>query len=132
VSGKSPTRLTFLGNLDALSTQFNEIQSIYSSISKPLNLSIHLYHTQNSKEQVINVLTPMHEPTFQLHIQPSRPDLLALLKDVMANTEEGGVGVGACGPVQMVLGLEKLVRELDKGEKKRVGGVEMHSERFSL
>jgi ferric-chelate reductase len=54
------------------------------------------------------------------------------LDEVVAGTMDGGVGVGACGPSGMVDGVERLVGCVSKGETKRVGGVEIHAERFSL
>jgi ferric-chelate reductase len=65
-------------------------------------------------------------------ISQGRPDLSNLLNRVIANTGVGGVGVGACGPSGLVDGVEKLVRAVSREEQKRVGGVELHSERFSL
>ncbi len=61
-----------------------------------------------------------------------RPDLSVILDDVIKTTVGGGVGVGACGPGFLVEGLQKLVNAVPKEEKKRVGGVEIHAERFSL
>lgn len=47
-------------------------------------------------------------------------------------TSKGGVGVGVCGPSGLVQSMEKLVRDLPKEERKRVGGVEIYAEAFSL
>lgn len=63
--------------------------------------------------------------------RPGRPDLAAILTDVL-KTARGGVGVGACGPAALVDKVQRLVRAVPSGENKRVGGVELHAEQFSL
>ena len=67
-------------------------------------------------------------------IEGGRPNLAVILEEAveLAGTGKGGLGVGSCGPKQLTDGVEKLVRLLPKEERKRVGGVEVHTERFSL
>ena len=80
---------------------------------------------------VLDTLTGMETSSAKVRIENRRPDLKAILDEVVKYTVSGGVGVGACGP-GLVEGLEKLVNGISKGESKRAGGVEIHAERFSL
>lgn len=68
-----------------------------------------------------------------LEVLGSRPDLAAVMRSLVETAKDGGgVGIGACGPGPLVEQVENLARKFDKGEKKRVGGIEVHVERFSL
>lgn len=86
----------------------------------------------------LSALCAQSTESTRITILNRRPDLTAILVDVVERTMpltgggNGGVGVGACGPAVMVDDLEKLVYHFPKAEAKRVGGVEMHAERFSL
>jgi len=51
---------------------------------------------------------------------------------VKTTSSGGGVGVGACGPVALIESVERLVNAVEREERKRVGGVEVHAEQFSL
>lgn len=70
--------------------------------------------------------------SLSVKILHSRPDLRSILDDVVKVTLRGGVGVGVCGPSGLVQSVEKLVRGLSTEEKKRVQGVEIYAEAFSL
>ncbi|ORY23691.1 hypothetical protein BCR39DRAFT_590872 [Naematelia encephala] len=76
--------------------------------------------------------THLETASNQITILNRRPDLREILDDVVRNTTDGGVGVGGCGPAGMVDDLEKMVRGVPRIDRQRVGGVELHSERFSL
>ena len=67
-----------------------------------------------------------------MRVLDHRPDLAGIFGEVISVASGGGVGVGACGPGQMVEGVERLVAAVSGLERKRVGGVEMHAERYSL
>ena len=84
---------------------------------------------------MIPVVTDLGSLTSQnttVEVVNSRPDLSQMLKAVLGSTSSGGVGVGSCGPIPLVEQVENLARKVDKAEKARVGGVEVHVERFSL
>jgi len=66
-------------------------------------------------------------------VKHGRPVIESLLTGLInISLEGGGVGIGACGPQGMITDLERLVAGIDQVTKTRVGGVEMHAERFSL
>lgn len=65
-------------------------------------------------------------------LDKGRPDLKVLLAEIVAATGDGGLGVGLCGPAGMVEQAERLCRGYDKSALARVGGIQVHAERFSL
>ncbi|KAJ9115815.1 hypothetical protein QFC22_004956 [Naganishia vaughanmartiniae] len=74
----------------------------------------------------------IESPLLSVKIVNSRPDLQGILEGVVKLTLKGGVGVGVCGPSGLVQSVEKYVRDVPKDEKKRVQGVELYAEAFSL
>lgn len=80
----------------------------------------------------LDAFNNLETPLIRVRVRNGRPDLAEVLDEVVRTTVDGGVGVGACGPGGMVEGVERLVHHLPSAERKRVGGVEVHAERFSL
>lgn len=74
------------------------------------------------------------KPDLASSIYQGRPDLSKILSHLIAGQPggNGGVGVGVCGPAALGDSMEKLVQAVPTIDRKRVGGVELHAERFSL
>jgi hypothetical protein len=86
-----------------------------------------------SKQATPEILSTASSASCTVNIISSRPDLANILKSVVDSTQDGGgVGIGACGPSALVTEMDNIGRRVDKADRKRVGGVETHVERFSL
>ena len=77
-------------------------------------------------------LSRLETPATRVRVLNRRPDVSGILTEVLRNTLGGGVGVGVCGPGMLVEGMQRFVHALPLTERNRVGGVEIHAERFSL
>lgn len=129
--------------LDALASQLmNLVVSVdgMDRVQPDFRLTLILCHTlletgssESEKRSSLASWRQFEAPMVNVKFVNSRPDTKAILDEVVTNTKaNGGVGIGSCGPAPMVDALGKLVWELSKSERIRVGGVEYHAERFSL
>ncbi|WWD19441.1 hypothetical protein CI109_103901 [Kwoniella shandongensis] len=84
------------------------------------------------KTKITSLLKEMETDTISVQLRSGRPDLKQILEDVVRTTAKGGVGVGVCGPHALSYHVEELVFNVTQEDRKRVGGVEVHAERFSL
>ncbi|KAJ9094738.1 hypothetical protein QFC21_005896 [Naganishia friedmannii] len=136
------------GNIEALEPQLRGLADLATSLEaspeSDVHLSLILCFTGKTKATSVQkveekeiapktfTVNDIESPSLSIKIINSRPDLRCILEDVVKVTLEGGVGVGVCGPSGMVQSMEKLVRDLPREEKKRVQGVEIYAEAFSL
>jgi ferric-chelate reductase len=133
------------GNLDALASQLQRLidGATTLGLSRPdFHLSLILCFTSKANTSVeaenkesdlkLHPIVDFESSSLSVKVLNSRPDLGKILEDIVRVTLKGGVGIGVCGPSGLVQSMERLVRDLPKGEKKRVGGVEIYAEAFSL
>ncbi|KAJ9091924.1 hypothetical protein QFC21_007037 [Naganishia friedmannii] len=133
-------------NLEALEYQLRSVIDIATSLGSSrsdFHLSLILCFTSRSHADSrsdelegdspkLNFLNDIESSSLSVKILNSRPELREILTGIVKVTLRGGVGVGVCGPSGLVQSVEKHVRALPKAEKKRVDGVEVHAEAFSL
>ncbi|KAI8452650.1 hypothetical protein BY996DRAFT_3126399 [Phakopsora pachyrhizi] len=89
--------------------------------------------SQSGKKINKNIL-----PSSLVEFSTTRPDLGLIFNEVvdeqisnnLDGPSVGGLGIGVCGPVQMVDNMIEIVRRLDKDRFDRVGGVSLLSEKF--
>ncbi|KAF9255562.1 hypothetical protein L218DRAFT_1008440 [Marasmius fiardii PR-910] len=111
---------------------------IQQSVFTPLRISI--FYTRAPTGQF-----PFSEEFFRstfLTLSPGRPKISKIIEGVISKTvalgseefkERGrisGLGIGVCGPEEMVAGVFEEVEKVDPTRRDQVGGIEVHEETF--
>ena len=75
----------------------------------------------------------LHIWSDSVSIHLGRPPLARITDEAIAQTpDRGGLGMGVCGPENLVVTMESLARTCSHESRRRVGVVDIHAERFSL
>jgi ferric-chelate reductase len=114
-----------------------QMSETIKSLDPAFALDLHLHFTApESSITDAEDKIGLEKPEGQLHamIHQGRPDIPAILAKLIAIQPDGngGLGVGACGPTGLGDSVERIVKAVPCVDRRRIGGVELHVERFSL
>ncbi|MBW0531637.1 hypothetical protein O181_071352, partial [Austropuccinia psidii MF-1] len=90
-----------------------------------LDVTFKLFLTAGRDDPIDNLL-----PNTLVEFNATRPDFNQIVNQLIESKSGGGLGVGACGPIGLLDNVSDAVNNLEPSKINKIGGVDLHLEKF--